>query len=233
MSERTSRHPRHPQIPRLESWELLIATLLLVLVYVFRHTGLVFGTAVDAVNEGLFAVVMFLVMARAESSRRTWIVQGIVAGVAIVLSLLGLALDNETLTVAANLLGAYIIAFTVVLLFRITLRRQRVTGDTVFGAVSIYLSLGIVFGIVYTAIARSDPAAFDPVQVIADGKSELYYFSFVTLTTLGFGDISPVGDLPQILATLEAIVGVVLLATLVGRIVALLAAQETADSGGS
>ena len=226
-----SLHPSRPwPVLQLENWELLIVTLVLVSVYVLRHTGVIFGTAVDIVNEGLFAIAMFLVMVRAGSSRRTRIIQGVVAVVAVVLSMLGVALDNETLTLVANLLGVYIIGFTVVLLFAITLRRQRVTGDTLFGAVSIYLSLGIVFGIVYTTIARLDPAAFHPAQVITAGKSELYYFSFVSLTTLGYGDISPVGDLPQILSTLEAIAGVVLLATLIGRIVSLLVAQETSGA---
>ena len=226
----TDRHPSHPSpIGRLQNWELLIASLLLVLVYVLRHTGFLFETAVNTVNLALMAIAMFLVMDRAGSSARTRTIQGVAAAITVGLSLLGLVLENQTITIMANLMGAYIIGFTVILLFQLTLRRQRVTGDTLFGAISIYLSIGIVFGIVYTAIARTDAAAFDPAQVIADGRSELYYFSFVSLTTLGYGDISPVADLPQILATLEAILGVVLLATLIGRIVALMVAQETSD----
>ena len=68
------------------------------------------------------------------------------------------------------------------------------------------------------------------MQLIENGKSELFYFSFVSLTTLGFGDISPVSDAAQILSTLEAIFGVVLLTALIGRLVALLVAQERTEA---
>jgi hypothetical protein len=55
----------------------------------------------------------------------------------------------------------------------------------------------------------------------------MYCFSFVTLTSLGYGDITPTSDAARILATLESVNGLVLLAALVGRIVGLLVAQET------
>ena len=57
----------------------------------------------------------------------------------------------------------------------------------------------------------------------------MYYFSFVTLTTLGFGDIAPASDAARVLATLEAMFGLVLLATLVGRIVGLMAGRQASE----
>ncbi|MGI9645698.1 MAG: potassium channel family protein [Ilumatobacteraceae bacterium] len=224
--------PRRSALLEVRNWELLTAALLLLVVYVVRHTGAVLGTASDVADEVLKAAVMFLAMSSAGVSRRIWIVHVVVAGAAIGLSAVGVVTNSNALTMTANLLGAYMLGFATVLLLRITLRRRRVTGDTLFGALAIYLSLGIMFGIVYTAVARSYPEAFDPAQAISEGKTELYYFSFVTLTSLGYGDISPVYDSVQILATLEAILGVILLAALVGRVVGLLVAQQTrAESG--
>ena len=60
----------------------------------------------------------------------------------------------------------------------------------------------------------------------------LYYFSFVTLTSLGYGDISPLHDGPRILATLEAVVGAIVLTALVGRIVGMLVAQLSRREAG-
>ena len=84
-----------------------------------------------------------------------------------------------------------------------------------------------LFGMVFTSIARNSPEAFAPPQSVVDGETTMYYFSFVTLTSLGYGDIAPASDAPRILATLESIIGAILLAALVGRIVGLLVAQET------
>ncbi len=62
---------------------------------------------------------------------------------------------------------------------------------------------------------------------MVDGESSLYFFSFVTLTTLGYGDIAPASDAVRILATIEAIIGVMLLAAVVGWVVGLLVAART------
>ena len=86
------------------------------------------------------------------------------------------------------------------------------------------------FGIIYTGFARANPAAFEPAQRVIDGETSLYYFSFVTLTSLGYGDISPVSAAVRILATLEAINGVMLLAAVVGWVVGLLVAARTGAS---
>ena len=147
MNDQSTRH----DLLTLRDRQLVTATLLLVLVYVLRHTGMIFGTAVDMVNEGLMGIVLLLVMSAANVSRRTWTVNLVIIGVAVALSVIGLASDNERVTTAANLFGLYLIGFTTVLLLQVTLRHQRVTGDTLFGAVAIYLSAGIVFGIIYTA----------------------------------------------------------------------------------
>ena len=109
------------------------------------------------------------------------------------------------------------------------LREQHVTGDTVFGALAAYLAVAVMFAMVYTLIARGDPAAFEPPQPVVNGQTDLYYFSFVTVTSLGYGDIGPASDLTRILAPIEAVVGAILIAALVGRIVGLLVAQ-TADA---
>jgi mannose/fructose/N-acetylgalactosamine-specific phosphotransferase system component IID len=80
-------------------------------------------------------------------------------------------------------------------------------------------------------MALEAPVAFDPPEFVRfGGETALYYYSFVTLTTLGFGDITPISDLAQILTTLEAILGLVVIAVLVGREVGLLVNQESAGS---
>ncbi len=97
------------------------------------------------------------------------------------------------------------------------MRHPVVTGETVMGAICVYLLVGLVFSIGYQLIDKIDEAAFATVQ---NGDwPDLHYFSFVTLTTLGYGDITPTSDFARSVAVLEAVVGNVFLVTLVAFLV--------------
>jgi hypothetical protein len=111
------------------------------------------------------------------------------------------------------------------------LRHQRVTLETVLGALCCYVLVGLMFAFIYLAVNefRADPFfAQEGVHV----QSEFLYFSFVVLTTLGFGDLSPAVGLPQALVATEALIGQVFLVTLVARLVTLWARQGMEAPGG-
>ena len=116
-----------------------------------------------------------------------------------------------------------IMAMPVVILARI-MRHPVVTGETVMGAICVYLLVGLVFSIGYQLIDRIDDAAFAGV---ADGNwPDMHYFSFVTLTTLGYGDITPTTNFARSIAVFEAVVGNVFLVTLVAFLVGNLGRQR-------
>jgi Ion channel len=89
----------------------------------------------------------------------------------------------------------------------------------IYGALSAYIIVGLMFAACYAAIEHLDPAPF-----FADGQpagtQTLQYFSFTTLTTLGYGDFTAAGDGGRALAVIEALTGQVFLAMLVARLVA-------------
>ena len=99
------------------------------------------------------------------------------------------------------------------------LHHRRVTHETVLGALCAYVLVGLLFAFLYLAVAAPGRAVLRPAG--AARQSEYVYFSFVTLTTLGFGDLSPAVGLPQALTVLEALLGQVFLVTLVARLVTL------------
>jgi hypothetical protein len=105
------------------------------------------------------------------------------------------------------------------------LHHERVTTETVLGALCAYVLLGLFFAFGYLAIDAVRDAPFF-AQGGPHQESEYIYFSFVTLTTLGFGDLSPAVGLPQALTVLEALVGSVFLVTLVARLVTLWVRQD-------
>ena len=109
----------------------------------------------------------------------------------------------------------------VVFLSRIA-RHPVVTSGTISASLVVYLLLGVIWYHAYVLVERVDPGSFYGVAA-SDGVAtgpELYYYSLVTLTTLGYGDIGPLSDQARSLAIAEAVIGqlylVVLVASLVG-----------------
>lgn len=115
---------------------------------------------------------------------------------------------------------ALVLATTIVVVVLRILRHRVVTGQTIFGALSAYLMIGFFFSAVFTAIDRLGSESF-----FAGGQSAnsatIQYFSFVTLSTTGYGDYTAAGEAGRSMAVLEALLGQIFLVTLVARLVAL------------
>jgi ion channel len=110
------------------------------------------------------------------------------------------------------------------------LHHRRVTHETVLGALCTYVLVGLLFAFLYLAVQELRDGPFF-VQPGDHEQSEFLYYSFVTLTTLGFGDLSPTVGLPQALTALEALLGQVFLVTLVARLVTLWVRQSMSGEG--
>jgi hypothetical protein len=126
---------------------------------------------------------------------------------------------------AAIITSAAFYGLLIGLLIRYIVRAERVTGDILFGAVSVYLLIGIVFSLIFRFIDIVNPEAFAVAEDAAGGsgagRGDFTYFSFVTLTTLGYGDIRPVSGYARTFAFLEAITGTLYIAVLISRLVSL------------
>lgn len=105
------------------------------------------------------------------------------------------------------------------------LGHRRVTFETILGAVCVFVLVGLLFAFGYLAVAGVGDAPFFK-QAGAHDQGEYLYFSFVVLTTLGFGDLAPTAGLPQALVVVEALLGQIFLVTLVARLVALWSRQS-------
>ena len=105
-------------------------------------------------------------------------------------------------------------------------KEGRVTVNHIQSAVAIYLLLGLMWGFLYQAVALKDPEAFVRASApVSDSvyalKRDLIYYSFVTLTTMGYGDITPVHPGARMLAALEAIIGQLFPAILISWLVSM------------
>ena len=106
------------------------------------------------------------------------------------------------------------------------LHARLVTFDIIAGGISVYFFFGNICGFVFAMIARYDPGAFNipalTASYIGDNLTEVsgsMYYSFVTLTTLGYGDITPINAFARTLAYLEAATGQIYLTVLIASLV--------------
>jgi hypothetical protein len=97
-------------------------------------------------------------------------------------------------------------------------REQTVAINTLAGVLAIYLLSGMFFSFVYSVIAAVDSDALFGAGVVPSVNDQLY-FSYVTLSTVGYGDLSPAADLPRAIAVLEMLAGQIYLVTVVALIV--------------
>ncbi|GAA5647685.1 MULTISPECIES: potassium channel family protein [Vibrio] len=97
----------------------------------------------------------------------------------------------------------------------------KVDTNKVIGSVALFLLLGLMWAIVYLVILEFSPQSFTGLTAQSWGEnfSNAAYFSFVTLTTLGYGDISPITPIAQVIVYLEAIAGVFYMAIVVSSLV--------------
>jgi voltage-gated potassium channel Kch len=123
-------------------------------------------------------------------------------------------------------------AYMTLAVFLEVIKTNRVTADTMYGTVCVYLLLGITFGSFYDLIETLQPGSF---QInVESGLTEirwrtLIFFSFMTLTTVGLGDVTPVTAQAQSLTSIEGVMGVLYVAVLVARIVGVYARRSAEE----
>lgn len=110
------------------------------------------------------------------------------------------------------------VLFSVVVLTRV-LKNGPVTVHRILGAIVVYLLFGLAWAKAYGLIEYLSPGAFKGALTTSGGFSSFTYFSFVTLATLGYGDIVPVHPVARSLAAAEGILGQLYLAILIARLV--------------
>ncbi len=164
------------------------------------------------------------------ATRKLGIVLGVLLGGGMQL-FRGLALLDPSIQylVASHILGMLFFSYvSALLLKKIFTSADLVTADSLCGAVSVYLLLGVIWAMAFTLLEVAQPGSFSfgaplPGSVAVEAAAQLRRFigfSFVTLTTLGYGNIVPATPRADALATTEAVVGQLYLTVLVARLVA-------------
>src|SRR4051794_37674146 len=149
-------------------------------------------------------------------TRRHWIL--VAACIALAPIVLIVNTSSSLVGLTYLLPVALLVSATLPVTISRVLHHRRVTYETVLGALCAYVLIGLLFAFLFLAVDDFRDAPFF-TQPGPHDQGEFLYFSFVALTTLGFGDLSPSVGLPQALTVLEALIGSVFLVTLVARLV--------------
>jgi ion channel len=130
--------------------------------------------------------------------------------------------------------GLVLIIFVVGNLLRFVLRAPSVTTEVLCASISAYLMLGLVWAMAYRLVDELTPGGAFSFNTNAGTRSMSgftgFYFSFITLSTVGYGDITPVSRIARWLAAMEAMTGLLYVAVLIARLVSLYSIPKSNDS---
>lgn len=205
---------------------------------IFLFSAAIMSEFPGTLGQDIFSVVtilMLMVSLKSINTEKTWIwtVYALVA-LFIILTVLGKMFDHQLnvyLSLAVLLLfftGSFKTAARQVLLV------GDIDGNKIIGSLSLYILLGLIWAVIYLILLVLDPTAFSGIESSGwkESFSRVAYYSFVTLTTLGYGDILPTNHVAEFFVYLEAIIGVFYMAIIVSSLISLrLSALEKEREG--
>lgn len=177
------------------------------------------GRFLDWAFLGVLVVALY---AAGEGRMGTGRVVALAGLVAAVVTALRIGDRSSTRSAAVAVLLGFFVLVTVALLSDVLTNRRLAVGERIRGAICVYFLLGVSWAVAYVLISALAPGSFsglglDPRQ----NGPDLLYYSFITLATVGYGDIVPASDLARTLAWLEAFTGQMYVAITIARLVSL------------
>jgi hypothetical protein len=206
---------------------LLLSLLLIILIYPVLDHG--------DVRRAILGVLMFLPITMAVlrlSAIKSWVWPSVVLmSIAIVASIAGNAYPHPYIIGTKWAVLTLFFGLTVAGLFPYIRNARSVTDSHLYTAISIYLLLGMQWFTLYAAIDRFFPGSILLNNSAGiDRSSELLYFSLVTLSTIGYGDIVPLSGEVRMLAALEGVTGVLYVAITIALLVSAYKAGNASDT---
>ena len=203
---------------RARNSTLLASLILLILVSPLFEGRSIGHLVVDA----LFSLVLLAAVNAASDNRKIRLVALGSAFLALGLMWANTVDPSSPGRLAGMSLFIALCSITMVLILRRIVLAPSVTFEVITAGIGLYLMLGVTWALTYILLDAIHPDAFEVVSASHNaGWSEFLYFSFATLTTLGYGDVSPDSPFVRIWAVMEAVTGVLYIAILVARLVSL------------
>jgi len=196
---------------------LLASLILLLAVYPYVSAGPTGPAALKVLSSFVLITGVYAVSNR----RRQVVIAVLLAIPAFGFGWLHVITGTPIFSSAESIFTLLFYAFTALVGLLRVLGERQITTDTIYGAVSVYLLMGLTWATAYSLVESVSPGSFSSSHPgTAFTFPTFIYYSFVTLATLGYGDITPVTDQARSLAVLETVSGTLYIAVLIARLVA-------------
>ena len=211
--------------PKFGFLGLLICLVLVLLVAPFLQKS---SPTLPILSLLLTAALFFSVYAFIKD-KRVLLIASIIAVPAFFANWVSYFFDTSTSYLLKDLFSALFFSYISINILIGIFRQKTISSDLIYGSICVYLLIGLAWAFVYSAIEITIPGSFEfAINYAQDPSSQIdrqttlslfVYYSYVTLTTLGFGDITPLTPPAQSISILEALTGQFYLVILVARIV--------------
>jgi len=201
--------------PKLTYIGLWAALALLMVILPFLQ-----GPLAPSAFTVLFTLVLAAAVMTIRGGRRLKLI-GLLLLILAVAARLAFTLTGEmVLELLSYLFASIMLAWTTVFLFLSLFETKEVTSTTLWEAVSVYILIGLTWASVFAILEAVTPGSFEDTSLdVAVDFHTLIYYSFVTLATLGYGDILPTTQEARGLVIMEVLTGVLYMAILISRLV--------------
>lgn len=204
---------------------LMLAILLMILVRPFLEGFVAVGLVTDLLFLGIFLSGIYA----ARGGKYRYRLAMLLAGAGLAARIARYAHGGAAIDFLAEGLGALFFIHALANLAAHLRSERQVTLDLIFASVCAYLLLGLVWAYAYYFLEQIRPGSFKAAEPMGDDLWAFFYYSFVTLTSLGYGDIVAATPPSRSLTIVEVVVGQLYLAILMGRLVGAYSAQLRED----
>ncbi len=202
---------------RLSGYRFGVVLLLLLVTFIFLASGPT-GNWAALVAVVLQGATLLAALSAAEAHRALWRIALVVILVTLASAVVGVIVGVSNVTGLLFLLSLFLVAGAPIVIVRALVRRRMIDYRTVMGALCVYVLLGMLWSFAFGAVGELGSVHFFAQQHSAT-VADYLYFSFVTLTTVGYGDLTAATGLGRALAVLEALLGQIYLVTVVALLV--------------
>jgi voltage-gated potassium channel len=202
---------------------LLLSLLSLILITPLFEGIVELTTLMDIFITGIFLSALYAISQKGQSLRiAVGLLVPVVAGM-----WLTYFMHIPYLRLVGDCCAILFFAFTIILLLSFLLREYEITLDVIYGAVAVFLLMALMWAFMFDVIETLRPGSFEITSIPSQrSRIQFFYYSFVTITTVGYGDILPVSHIARAFSIVEMVVGQVYLVVLIARLVGINISQS-------
>ncbi len=183
------------------------------------------------IMDAFLTVLLFAGVTAVSAKRELLMIALLIALLAFTVMWFNAILQTPSLLIFGLCTEILYFLFATVIILRHVLSFRRVTADKIYGAICVYLLIGVIWALANTVLELVSPGAFHFTHQVDMPSNAAYahpayfmqfiYYSFVTLSTLGYGDITPLSNAARMFSSVEAVIGQLYVAVLIARLVGL------------